>query len=115
MVVVLMIGLSAALCLGRILSGPVQEKQGDVTTGGGEYTPPAISEDTDQQDQNAQMLQEILNHPEVYPQDLQELAQKNPEALDYVYQYPQLRDQTPEIDLSAEAASGEMPSGIPLR
>lgn len=108
-VVVLMIGLSAALCLGRILSGPVQEKQGDVTTGGGEYTPPAISEDTDQQDQNAQMLQEILNHPEVYPQDLQELAQKNPEALEYVYQYPQLRDQTPEIDLSAEAASGEIP------
>ena len=29
-------------------------------------------------------------------QALRELAEKNPEALDYVYQYPELRQQTPE-------------------
>lgn len=108
-IAVLMICLSAALCLGRILSGPAQEEQEDVTAGGGGYTTPDLSEDADQEDQNAQMLQEILNHPEVYPQDLRDLAQKNPEALEYVCQYPQRKDQTTEIDLSAEAASGEIP------
>ncbi len=109
LIAVLMICLSAALCLGRILSGPAQEEQEDVTAGGGGYTTPDLSEDADQEDQNAQMLQEILEHPEIYPQDLRELAQKNSEALEYVYQYPQLHDQTFEIDLSAEAASGEIP------
>jgi hypothetical protein len=54
-------------------------------------------------------LSYILNHPEEYTQDLIELAQKNSEALDYVYQYPQLKDAAQTIDLSAEAQSDQVP------
>jgi hypothetical protein len=54
-------------------------------------------------------LSYILNHPEEYTDDLIELAQKNSEALDYVYQYPQLKNQTQTIDLSAEADSTQVP------
>lgn len=43
------------------------------------------------------------------PQELLELAERNPEAYDFVAQYPQLHDVHPAIDLSAEAQSGEIP------
>ena len=105
---------------GRILLPPrVKDEQtgggqiGDVQDGG---------TDTDQGggfitlDEDEQKLQEILSQPDRYPQALRELAEKNPEALDYVYQYPELHQQTPEIDLSAEAASARCrccSSGIP--
>jgi hypothetical protein len=51
----------------------------------------------------------IEEHPEEYTEDLIALAQKNSEALDYVYQYPALKDSTPEIDLSAQAESDQVP------
>jgi hypothetical protein len=54
-------------------------------------------------------LSYILNHPKEYTEDLLELAQKNSEALDYVYQYPQLKDVAQTIDLSAEAQSDQVP------
>jgi hypothetical protein len=54
-------------------------------------------------------LSYILNHPEEYTEDLIALAQKNSEALDYVYQYPQLKDVAQAIDLSAEAQSDQVP------
>lgn len=113
LVVVLVILVAALLCLGRILLPPrVKDEQtgggqiGDVQDGG---------TDTDQGggfitlDEDEQKLREILSQPDRYPQALRELAEKNPEALDYVYQYPELHQQTPDIDLSAEAASGEVP------
>lgn len=55
-------------------------------------------------------LAAINDNPSLYPAELRELVQKNPETLDYVYQYPVLKDVEREIDLSEEA--GE--SGVPL-
>ncbi len=54
-------------------------------------------------------LSYIQSHPELYNSDLIELAQKNQEVLDYVYRYPELADEQPEIDLSAEAAGDSVP------
>jgi hypothetical protein len=61
------------------------------------------------QDESEDKLTYILNHPEEYTEDLIALAQKNSEALDYVYQYPQLKDETPDIDLTAQAESDQVP------
>ena len=106
--------VTLVLILGRLLlpggqapgEGTAGQQPSDLAdAGAGDGWPD--TEDWSQTDE--QKLQEILEHPEQYPQALRELAEKNPEALDYVYQYPQLCAQTPEIDLSAEAASGQVP------
>lgn len=47
-----------------------------------------------------------------YPRDMLEFAQKYPQVIDYVLAYPEQKDQEHTIDLSAEAASGEIPDLI---
>lgn len=53
-------------------------------------------------------MQIIQTSPE-YPEELVEFAGKYAEVIDYVYYYPQRKDERPVIDLSAEAASGKIP------
>ena len=54
-------------------------------------------------------LSYIKNHPELYTEDLIDLAQRNKEALDYVYQYPEMAGREQEIDLTAEASGDSVP------
>lgn len=51
------------------------------------------------------MIEEDLS----YPRDMLEFAQKYPQVVDYVLAYPEKKDLDYEIDLSAEAAAGEIP------
>lgn len=46
---------------------------------------------------------------DAYPECLKALAEKNPEALDFVYAYPQNKDAHPSIDLTAEAGGTGVP------
>lgn len=67
-------------------------------------------EETDKKELTSdEKFKQIMDHPEEYPEDLRELAVKNAEAMDYVYQYPQLHDCPQDIDLSAEAEGEEVP------
>ncbi|MBQ8935098.1 MAG: C39 family peptidase [Oscillospiraceae bacterium] len=51
---------------------------------------------------------DILNSSEI-PERLLQMAETYPETLDFVKQYPELHDQHPEIDLTAEAESDTVP------
>lgn len=48
-------------------------------------------------------------NPEIYPQSLQELFEKNPEAEQFVLDYPKNKDKHPEINLSGEVTQGTIP------
>ena len=109
LVVLLVVLFSAGLCLGRILMAAERGTLESAPAGGGSYTVPELPKDLSQSEQDALKLQQIQQHPELYPQALRELVEKNPETLDYVYQYPQFHDQSPEIDLKQEAAGDRVP------
>ena len=51
----------------------------------------------------------ILAHPELYPEALRELVEKNDEILDYVYRYPELKHYAPDIDLTGEVRQDTVP------
>lgn len=57
----------------------------------------------------AEKLQIIEETPEEYPEPLIQLASKYDQTIDYVYYYPEYKDKSWEIDLSAEASSGQVP------
>ena len=44
-----------------------------------------------------------------WPDNLRELLEKNPEAEEFVLQYPLKKDETPDIDLSEYVGSSEVP------
>ena len=44
-----------------------------------------------------------------YPEKLQEMAQKNSETIDFVYNYPQVKDEVWNIDLTEESQSDQVP------
>ena len=44
-----------------------------------------------------------------WPDNLRELLEKNPEAEEFVLQYPLIKDETPDIDLSEYVGSSEVP------
>ena len=44
-----------------------------------------------------------------YPEKLKEMAQKNSETIDFVYNYPQLNDEVWNIDLTEESQSDQVP------
>ena len=44
-----------------------------------------------------------------YPEKLKEIAQKNSETIDFVYNYPQLKDEVWNIDLTEESQSDQVP------
>lgn len=56
----------------------------------------------------AEKLEKIRTSDE-YPEILVETAEKCPQTLDYVYNYPELKDRRFDIDLSADAQSGTVP------
>jgi hypothetical protein len=51
----------------------------------------------------------IKANPTLYTKDLVELIDKNSETIDYVYEYPEKKDATYTIDLTAEAQSDTVP------
>ena len=53
-------------------------------------------------------LDEIL-HSAKYPGQLKELAKKNDEAIDFIYEYPKEHSKEHDIDLTAEAAQDTVP------
>ena len=53
-------------------------------------------------------LDEIL-HSAKYPGQLKELAKKNDEAIDFIYEYPKEHSKKHDIDLTAEAAQDTVP------
>ena len=57
---------------------------------------------------DAEKLEKIRTSDE-YPEILVETAEKCPQTLDYVYNYPELKDRRFDIDLSADAQSGTVP------
>ena len=57
---------------------------------------------------DAEKLEKIRTSDE-YPEILVETAEKCPQTLDYVYNYPELKDKRFDIDLSADAQSGAVP------
>lgn len=52
---------------------------------------------------------EKIRTSDEYPEILVETAEKCPQTLDYVYNYPELKDRRFDIDLSADAQSGTVP------
>lgn len=128
-VLVLVIALSAALFAGRLLvdglageedaktndsSAQISSSQAEKVTGtetNGEKVMPSTSEETEDPltPDSEEKLNYIRENSQLFPARLVTLAERNPETIDYVYQYPQLHDQAQTIDLSAEAASGEVP------
>lgn len=54
-------------------------------------------------------LNEILTHKEQYPAELLELLNKNPETLEFVYNYPNNKDKVFDIDISGDLKSGKVP------
>ncbi|MCD7927456.1 MAG: C39 family peptidase [Oscillospiraceae bacterium] len=70
---------------------------------------------TQEEEESAQLTDEekleiILSDSETYPEQLQELAQNNAEAIDYVFDYPEYAGQeAQEIDLSQQAAQDTVP------
>lgn len=51
----------------------------------------------------------VIENADQIPEELLELAENNPETLDFVQQYPELHDSHPDIDLSGEARSDSVP------
>lgn len=54
-------------------------------------------------------LNEILANKEQYPAELLELLNKNPETLEFVYDYPNNKDKVFDIDISGDLKSGKVP------
>ncbi len=71
-------------------------------------TAPSPTQPSDAPLTNRDKLFRILQS-DAYPACLKALAEKNPEALDFVYAYPQNKDLHPTIDLTAEASGTEIP------
>lgn len=46
---------------------------------------------------------------DTYPEKLKEMAQKNSETIDFVYNYPKLKDEVWNIDLTEESQSDQVP------
>ena len=57
---------------------------------------------------DAEKLEKIRTSGD-YPEILVETAEKCPQTLDYVYNYPELKDRRFDIDLSADAQSSTVP------
>lgn len=54
-------------------------------------------------------LNEILANSEKYPEELLELLTKNPETLDFVYDYPDNHNKVFNIDISQDINTGKVP------
>ncbi len=52
---------------------------------------------------------EVIRTSSEYPAEMVELAQRNEETIDYVYNYPRCKNQTVSADLSAEVSGDSVP------
>lgn len=50
-----------------------------------------------------------IEESDEYPDQLKELAEKNSETIDFVYDYPEMKDKKQTIDLSQEAKNDTVP------
>lgn len=50
-----------------------------------------------------------IEESDEYPDQLKELAEKNSETIDFVYDYPEMKDKKQTIDLSQEAKTDTVP------
>lgn len=117
LVIAVLVGLLSLL----FKSGDSQEKDSNASASGQVKPSPteqAPSSKSNSQEEtetepgptySAEEKMEIIHSSPEYPQELVEFADKYAEALDYVFYYPERKDERPVIDLSAEAASGEIP------
>lgn len=78
----------------------------DETTAAPETTAMAMPQPTVS---DAEMLEYIRSHPDIYGERLTELAEKNSETIFFVYTYPEREKLGLTTDLTAEAASAEIP------
>lgn len=104
--------LSILLCVLRLILGGASgaDSSAGADASGGEnvsLTDQMQEEDTGLTD--AEKLKAIQSDVKTYPIELRELAEKNREALDYVYDYPEKKNLSPIIDLSSEAGSSSIP------
>lgn len=106
MAAVLVTVFSLGLCIGR-LALPKEEAAPGAGQSGQNAELSGTGTDGAQTDE--EKLAYIQSETTKYPQALRELVQKNPETLDFVYDYPINSTLTPEIDLSAEASGGTVP------
>ena len=117
LVIAVLVGLLSLL----FKSGDSQEKDSNASASGQvkpsptEHAPSSKSNSQEETETepgptySAEEKMEIIHSSPEYPQELVEFADKYAEALDYVFYYPERKDERPVIDLSAEAASGEIP------
>ncbi len=63
------------------------------------------------QQENPEVTREayIAAHKKEYPQSLRDLLERNPETVDFVYDYPKEGNKQHEIDLSGEVTQGTIP------
>lgn len=106
MAAVLVTVFSLALCIGRLALPKEEAAPG---AGQSDQNAELSGTGTDGAQTDEEKLAYIQSETTKYPQALRELVQKNPETLDFVYDYPINSTLTPEIDLSAEAAGGTVP------
>ena len=66
------------------------------------------AEEQDSEPDKETKLDEIL-HSAKYPGQLKELAKKNDEAIDFIYEYPKEHSKKHDIDLTAEASQDTVP------
>lgn len=56
-----------------------------------------------------EMKSYIKENKDLYPDELRTYYKDYPEALEFVYYYPEKKDETPDIDLTEEYQNGEIP------
>lgn len=61
------------------------------------------------QEETFSMEDYIASHENEYPASLRELLERNPETVQFVYDYPEQGSKEPEIDLSGEVTQGTIP------
>lgn len=95
-----------------IISGDGRTNKNDVEAGNNTYDNAVIENTKISEKNNIQnnqsMLDDIMNSTQ-YPKQLQELALKNEEALEFVYDYPTEHVREHTIDLTEEASMDSVP------
>lgn len=69
----------------------------------------AGAKETEPQPSDEEMMDYISENKDLYPAELRKFCKTYPQTLKYVYEYPEKKDLSPEIDLSQEYVEGEVP------
>jgi len=93
-----LVALAVAFCVRLLLR-----------SGAAEPEPAQVQEELPRELTDAEKLDHIRENAALYPEELLHMAETNEETIDFVYAYPEKKDQSYEIDLSAEAAEDAVP------